>query len=85
LANVACGRFDAFFEEGSWDDNTGPKIWDLSAGKLLIEEAGGVTRDVTNRMDKDTKKPMDILQRSSFVAATPELADQILEIMYNST
>ena len=83
LANVACGRFDAFFEEGSWENNTGPKIWDLSAGKLLVEEAGGVTRDVTKRISKD--QPMDVLQRSSFVAATPELADQILEIMYNST
>jgi fructose-1,6-bisphosphatase/inositol monophosphatase family enzyme len=82
LANVASGRFDAFFEEGSWETNTGPKIWDFCAGKLLIEEAGGVTRDVTNRASKD--KPMDILQRSSFVAATPELADQILDIMYNS-
>ena len=82
LANVACGRFDASFEEGSWDDNTGPKIWDLCAGKLLIEEAGGVTRDVTKRLSKD--KPLDILQRSSFVAATPELADQLLDIIYNT-
>lgn len=83
LANVACGRFDAAFEEGSWKDHTGPKIWDLCAGKLLVEEAGGVTRDITNRVYKD--KPMDILQRSSFVAATPELADRLLDIMYNST
>ena len=82
LANVACGRFDAFFEEGSWDTNTGPKIWDFCAGKLLIEEAGGVTRDVTKRASKD--KELDILQRSSFAAATPELADQILDIIYNS-
>ena len=82
LANVACGRFDASFEEGSWDDNTGPKIWDLCAGKLLIEEAGGITRDITKRASKD--KPLDILQRSCFVAATPELADQLLDIMYTA-
>ncbi len=82
LANVACGRFDAAFEEGSWNDHTGPKIWDLCAGKLLVEEAGGVTRDITDRRSKD--QPMDILQRSSFVAATPELADRILDIMYSS-
>lgn len=82
LANVACGRFDASFEEESWDDGTGPKIWDFCAGKLLIEEAGGITRDVTNRSSKD--KPMDILQRSSFAAATQELADQLLDIMYNA-
>lgn len=82
LSNVACGRFDACFEEGSWKDHTGPKIWDLSAGKLLVEEAGGVTRDITDRHSKD--QPMSLLQRSSFVAATPELADRILEIMYNT-
>lgn len=38
LAYVACGRFDGFWEEGL-------KPWDMAAGKLLIEEAGGwVTR-----------------------------------------
>jgi len=83
LANVACGRFDACFEEGSWTDHTGPKIWDLCSGKLLVEEAGGVTRDITHRTHKD--QSMNILQRSSFAAATSELADHILDIMYQST
>ena len=81
LANVAPGRLDASFEEGSWEDQTGPKIWDLCAGKLLIEEAGGVPRGITNQASQTTES-MDALQRSCFVAATPELADQILDIMY---
>lgn len=34
LAYVACGRFDGFWEEGL-------KPWDVAAGALLIEEAGG--------------------------------------------
>jgi myo-inositol-1(or 4)-monophosphatase len=34
LANVACGRFDGFFEFGL-------KPWDVAAGALLVEEAGG--------------------------------------------
>ena len=34
LAYVACGRFDGFFEEGL-------NPWDVAAGVLLIEEAGG--------------------------------------------
>ena len=34
LAYVACGRFDGFWEEGL-------KPWDVAAGILLIEEAGG--------------------------------------------
>jgi myo-inositol-1(or 4)-monophosphatase len=34
MAYVACGRFDGFWEEGL-------HAWDVAAGKLLIEEAGG--------------------------------------------
>ena len=34
LANVACGRFDGF-----WEFNLNP--WDTAAGVLLVEEAGG--------------------------------------------
>jgi myo-inositol-1(or 4)-monophosphatase len=38
LAYVACGRFDGFWEEGL-------KPWDVAAGKIIIEEAGGrITR-----------------------------------------
>ena len=34
MAYVACGRFDGFWEEGL-------NAWDVAAGLLLIEEAGG--------------------------------------------
>jgi myo-inositol-1(or 4)-monophosphatase len=34
LAYVACGRFDAFYEDGL-------RPWDVAAGTLLVEEAGG--------------------------------------------
>lgn len=34
MAYVACGRFDGFWEEGL-------NAWDIAAGMLLIEEAGG--------------------------------------------
>src|SRR4051812_13025437 len=38
MAYVACGRFDGFWEEGL-------NPWDMAAGVLLIEEAGGrITR-----------------------------------------
>jgi myo-inositol-1(or 4)-monophosphatase len=33
---VACGRFDGFWEEGL-------RPWDVAAGVLLVEEAGGRT------------------------------------------
>jgi myo-inositol-1(or 4)-monophosphatase len=39
LAYVAAGRFDAFYESGL-------KIWDIAAGQLLVEEAGGRVTDM---------------------------------------
>ena len=38
LAHVACGIFDGYFELGL-------KPWDLAAGALLVQEAGGVISD----------------------------------------
>ena len=38
LAYVACGRYDAYLHPSD-------KIWDKTAGKLLIEEAGGIVMD----------------------------------------
>ncbi len=42
LAYVACGRFDGF-----WEDGLNP--WDMAAGVLLIEEAGGRVSDYNNQ------------------------------------
>jgi myo-inositol-1(or 4)-monophosphatase len=42
LAYVACGRFDGF-----WEDGLNP--WDMAAGVLLIEEAGGRVSDYQNQ------------------------------------
>jgi len=41
MMHVACGRLDAYYEEGFG----GP--WDVAAGKVIVEEAGGVCRMVT--------------------------------------
>ena len=38
LCNVACGRFDGF-----WEFNLNP--WDTAAGVLIVEEAGGTVTD----------------------------------------
>jgi len=42
LAYVAAGRFDGFWEEGL-------KPWDVAAGALIIEEAGGRVSDYNNQ------------------------------------
>jgi len=82
MAYVACGRLDACFEEGHWSSDTGPKIWDFAAGRLLVEEAGGVTRDIGGKLP--TEAPLDYMQRSCFCACTPELARELLECVVES-
>jgi myo-inositol-1(or 4)-monophosphatase len=42
LADVACGRFDAF-----WEMRLAP--WDVAAGLLLVREAGGLATDLDGR------------------------------------
>ncbi len=49
LAYVACGRFDGFFE-------TGLNAWDVAAGALLVEEAGGRVSDYHNAPNPLFKK-----------------------------
>jgi myo-inositol-1(or 4)-monophosphatase len=48
LAYLACGRFDGFWEEGL-------KAWDIAAGVLLVEEAGGRVSDFNGA-------PLDLYQ-----------------------
>ena len=44
LAYVACGRFDAFFEYNL-------NAWDVAAGALLVQEAGGRVTDMNGGND----------------------------------
>lgn len=44
LVYVACGRFEAFFEYNL-------KPWDVAAGILIVQEAGGIVTDFTNGND----------------------------------
>lgn len=44
LAHVACGIFDGYFEMGL-------KPWDVAAGALLVQEAGGLITDWTGGQD----------------------------------
>ena len=46
LAYVAAGRFDGFFHN---DIN----IWDVAAGSLIVQEAGGVVNDL-NKFNDDS-------------------------------
>lgn len=44
LAYTACGRFEGFFEYNL-------KPWDVAAGKIIIEEAGGVVTNFSGGLD----------------------------------
>jgi len=44
LAQVACGRYDGFWEFGL-------KSWDIAAGILLIQEAGGFSADMQGKQE----------------------------------
>jgi myo-inositol-1(or 4)-monophosphatase len=62
LAWVAAGRVDAFYERGL-------KAWDLAAGQLLVEEAGGTVLALTGT-------PPGVI-----AAANQELADDLAELV----
>ena len=67
LCYVACGRFDAF-----WALST--KAWDVAAGQLLVEEAGGVVTHCTgNAFDLRLPHPA--------ASATSSLHDQFLALL----
>ena len=44
LAYVACGRLDGFWEYGL-------KPWDIAAGALLVQEAGGINCEISGNVD----------------------------------
>lgn len=64
LAYVAAGRLDGFWEIGL-------NIWDMAAGVLLIQEAGGLCGDFVGGHD--------YLRHGHIVAANPKLFQQILK------
>lgn len=66
LAYTACGRFDGFWEMKL-------NAWDLAAGVLLIEEAGGVVSDF--------KGGNHYLVSGNIIAGNKQIHQQILDII----
>ena len=64
LSYTACGRFDGFFE-------TGLAPWDVAAGILLVEEAGGAVSDFHG-------KP-DMLFGKEIIAGNPRIHQSMLQ------
>lgn len=68
LAYVACGRLDGFWEYDL-------KSWDIAAGILLIQEAGGLISD----MQGDSKH----METGNIVTANPKLFKEMLKHLRN--
>ncbi len=66
MAYVACGRFDGFWEEGL-------NAWDMAAGVLLIEEAGGQISDYKNEKFSIYRPPI--------VASNGLIHTQMLDVL----
>jgi myo-inositol-1(or 4)-monophosphatase len=66
LAYVAAGRLDAF-----WESGLAP--WDMAAGALLIQEAGGLVSDLEGKAD--------YLARGEIAAGTPKVLPELLMVL----
>ena len=69
LSNVACGRFDAF-----WELVLAP--WDVAAGMLVVQEAGGIVTDLAGN-------PAQV-NAGSFVAGNPAMHAWLLQTVRRS-
>lgn len=66
LAYTAAGRFDGF-----WEFNLKP--WDIAAGALLVQEAGGIVSDFNNSHD--------YLNNGDIVCGPPKVHQELLSII----
>ncbi|MFO1318917.1 MAG: inositol monophosphatase family protein [Burkholderiales bacterium] len=66
LANVAAGRLDGF-----WEIGLAP--WDMAAGALLVQEAGGLVADIQGNEG--------FLEKGHIVAANPRIFPQMLQVI----
>lgn len=63
MMHVARGRLDVYFEVGIYP-------WDVCAGQVIVEEAGGVCCDTLGG-------PFDLASRRVLAASSPELVAQL--------
>jgi len=66
LANVAAGRMDGFWEIGL-------SPWDMAAGALMVQEAGGLVGDLQGNDG--------YLEKGMIVAANPKIFPQMLHVI----
>ncbi|MFW5812034.1 MAG: inositol monophosphatase family protein [Alkalispirochaetaceae bacterium] len=70
LCYLAAGRYDLF-----WEGHL--SAWDVAAGSLIVEEAGGRVTDLYGR----TSSPEELLSARSVLAGNPEMHRWFLETL----
>ena len=66
MAYVASGRYDGYFQKNL-------HLWDIAAGLILVEEAGGVI----NKIDLNDYKDLKI------IASSPDIKEKLIEKISN--
>lgn len=69
LSYVAAGRFDGFWERGI-------QAWDMAAGVLMVQEAGGKVTDISGQ-------PFDLMAQNA-LASNGKIHNQIFQILKKS-
>ena len=59
LSNVACGRFDGFWQREL-------SYWDIAAGLIIVKEAGGFV-DFFDNDSNDERKKMNLIASNSLI------------------
>jgi len=67
LCYVAAGKLDAYIDRG-------PKPWDLAAGMLIVQEAGGYATEINGLKDK-------LPYADNILAANPKIHAQLLKLL----
>ena len=66
MAYIACGRYDGYFQKNL-------NLWDIAAGLILVEEAGGVI----NKIDLNNCKDLKI------IASSPDINKKLMDKISN--
>lgn len=69
LCYVACGRYGAYYEATL-------NAWDVAAGALIVQEAGGIVSDFSN--------DNNYIFGREIIAASPQVFDEVYQIIHNN-
>ncbi len=66
MAYIACGRYDGYYQKNL-------HLWDVAAGLILVEEAGGVINKINLEEYRDLK----------IIASSPDINEKLMEKISN--